>query len=250
MSFQPCDPNSAGGEIQVYPYGSVPPYEISIDNGLTWQNNGIFSGLPFGSYSFIVRDSLGCTHTLQADIDANSLLPAANFIVSTQAQLNDALVFVDISNPRPDSVLWDFPNTVSIVGGTSASPYIISQDTGCFNATMHIWYGSCELTLTKSVCFGAIDSTYADYWNNLEIDTMLVYPNPNNGQFNLNVSLHAKQHFVITVHDASGNERVRIPVAETGNWTGPVAIPNPIPGSYVVRVIAEFDAAELIIVVT
>jgi hypothetical protein len=250
LSFQPCDPNSAGGEIQVYPYGSVPPYEISIDNGLTWQNNGIFSGLPFGSYSFIVRDSLGCTHTLQADIDSNSLLPAANFIVSTQAQLNDTLVFVDISNPRPDSVSWDFPNTFSIVGGTPNAPYIIAQDTGCFNATMHIWYGTCELTLTKSVCFGAIDSTYADYWNNLGIDTMIVYPNPNNGQFNLSVSLHAKQHFVITVHDASGNERIRIPVAETDTWSGPVAIPNPIPGSYVVRVIAEFDAAELIIVVT
>jgi len=79
---------------------------------------------------------------------------------------------------------------------------------------------------------------------------MLLYPDPNNGSFNFSVRLFAKQDFVILAYDANGYERARVPVHDADEWSGQIVIPNAVPGNYVLRVIASFDSAEQIFVIT
>lgn len=54
--------NDNTGEINVVVLGGgVPPYQYSIDAGLTWQSDGLFQNLYAGNYTIIVKDASGCT---------------------------------------------------------------------------------------------------------------------------------------------------------------------------------------------
>ncbi|HLG04455.1 MAG TPA: T9SS type A sorting domain-containing protein, partial [Bacteroidia bacterium] len=75
-------------------------------------------------------------------------------------------------------------------------------------------------------------------------------PNPNNGNFTFHAGLQGKQTFVILVLDAWGNERARMQVYESDSWTGTIDVANPVPGNYFIRVIAEYDSAQLPFVIT
>jgi hypothetical protein len=250
LAFQPCDPLQPTGQIQVYISGGAPPYQFSIDNGLTWNITGVFPNLGYGTYPILYRDTLGCTQNTTGVIDTNSLSPAPDFLVSTSPGQGDTIVIVDISNPRPDSASWDFPATAIVVDPNMFAPAIVYADTGTFPLTMHAYYGTCEVVYTRWVNVRPFDSTNANAWNTNQIDSLHLYPNPNTGQFNFSVSLGGKQSFVILVYNAAGVEQTRISVSDADYWSGQIAVPNPVPGTYLIRVIAEYDSAEQIFVIT
>ncbi|MCA6365313.1 MAG: T9SS type A sorting domain-containing protein [Bacteroidetes bacterium] len=250
LSFQPCDPLQPTGQVQVYAWGGVPPYQFSIDGGSTFQNSGVFGNLGYGNYSFIIRDTLGCTRSTSAVIDTNSLSPAPDFLLSTNPDMGDTVVIVDISNPRPDSVNWIFPPSVTVIDSNQFAPVILYGDTGIISITMQAYYGSCEVNYVRNVIIGPFVPGGATPWNNNGIDTLIVYPNPNNGTFTVDLELHAEQTFIIQVFDASGIERFRMPPLTTNSWTGSITIPAALPGNYQLRVTAEFDSESRIIIVT
>jgi len=250
LSFQPCDPLQPTGQIQIYPWGGVPPYQFSGDNGLTWQTSGVFGSLAYGSYQFLIQDAIGCTLSAAGNIDTNSLSPAPEFLVSTSPELGDTIVIVDISNPRPDSVVWDFPPGTTIIDTSMFSPSIIPADTGAFDVSMHAFYGTCEVILTRTVNIQPFDSLNAQPWAMNAIDSLILYPNPNSGTFTVHAELEGKQDFVVLVLDELGNERARTLVSEADEWTGQMSVSNPVPGNYILRVIAEYDSAEMVFVIS
>lgn len=249
LTFQPCDPQQPTGQVQVYPWGGVPPYQFSIDNGMTWQTSGVFTGLTYGLYQFIIQDAIGCTRSTSAIIDTNSLSPTPEFLVSTSPELGDTIVIVDISNPRPDSVTWDFPVGTVVVDSAMFAPEIIPADTGAFTISMHAWYGTCEVVLTRNISVVPFDSASAQPWGMNQVDSLVLYPNPNNGVFTVYTHLQGKQDFVIIVTDELGVERSRVQVSDSDEWTGQMNVPGAVPGNYVLRVIAEYDSAAIVFVV-
>ncbi len=56
------------GEITIIALGGVSPYEFSIDNGDSYQNDMTFSGLNHGDYIITVRDDNGCVSTCEARV--------------------------------------------------------------------------------------------------------------------------------------------------------------------------------------
>jgi Leucine-rich repeat (LRR) protein len=51
------------GEIHASSFGGQIPKTYSIDNGVSWQSSGTFTGLIAGVYTTMVRDNWGCTDT-------------------------------------------------------------------------------------------------------------------------------------------------------------------------------------------
>ena len=56
---RPADSGQNNGEIRISAFGGRPPYQYSIDDGNTWQNERIFRNLPAGVYPTAAKDMSG-----------------------------------------------------------------------------------------------------------------------------------------------------------------------------------------------
>ncbi|MGZ3861714.1 MAG: hypothetical protein ACXVPN_00485 [Bacteroidia bacterium] len=248
-TFIPCDPNHPNGQIQVFANGGILPYSYSVNSG-TNQAQSVFPNLSFGSYTVSVTDSLGCTFRSATAIDSSSLRPASDFILSTNEIKGDTFVLVDISNPRPDSVQWILPPNCVIINSDVFAPEIINSDTGTMQITMLCWFGTCNMSLTKNIHVFKPDTLHATDHNLNGIKNIILYPNPNTGNFTADISFYKIQTFAIFIYDAVGNELIRLPFNDLDFINVPISIPNPAPGTYVFKVISEYDSKTKTIQVT
>ncbi len=240
-SFVPCEENGVG-ELHVFASGGIPPYQYSINGGVLFQLTSVFDSLQLGTYYLLIKDTLGCTRNDSATINENSFKPDVNFLVSTSFYSSDTLVLVDISDPRPDTVIWQFPASITAINQDPFAPVIVSTDTGLFFVTMQAVYGDCVMEQTKQIHIVPFDSLAANNSNNNGIKSISISPNPNTGNFLANVELYLKQTFVVLVIDASGIERYREVITESDSYSGNIILTDPVPGTYVFMVIAEYDA--------
>jgi hypothetical protein len=249
LAYQPCDPNNPNGQIQVFAKGGYSPYQFNI-NGGGYQSSGVFSNLSFGTYTISIRDTLGCKRFNTIDINNTSLAPHSDFIVSTHLFKTDTFVVVDISNPKPDTVIWNFPTTFTVINNSNPySPIVMCSDTGYYNISQIAHYGSCQTAFNKTVHISYNDGSFATSYNNNGINNITLSPNPNNGQFGLNVSLFKKQTFAIFVHDALGVEKLRITVNDSDNYSGNVSVPQVTNGTYLLKVISAYDSRTIVFIV-
>ena len=86
------------------------------------------------------------------------------------------------------------------------------------------------------------DTSFANNYNNNGIKDIMLYPNPNTGNFTIDISLYKTQTFAIFIFDALGNELMRLSYNNLNFVSVPINISNPIPGTYLLKVIAEYDS--------
>lgn len=249
LTFHLCDPLVPNGLIQIFASNGVLPYQYSITNGQSYQSSPIFLNLPFGNYPILIKDAMNCKHSDSATISTQSQKPRPDFIVNTNMMQADTFVVVDISNPRPDSVIWTFPSTVTVLDNNSFAPIIVSADTGTVDISMETHFGNCIMYLTKTIQFIKAD-TIATSPNGNGIEELTLFPNPNSGQFSIEVKLYKKQTFAIYVYNSQGIEQARVVIPESNYTLNAISIPNPIPGTYLLKVISEYDSKSKTIVVT
>lgn len=250
VTFQPCDPNNPNGQIQIFAKGGTAPYLYSL-NGAAYQSSNIFSNLSYGNYSLNIKDAIGCTINSNTQINNNSLAPSSDFIVSTHLFQTDTFVVVDISNPKPDTVIWGFPSTFTVINNSNPyAPIVICSDTGYYNIQQTAYFGSCQTLFNKAVHITYNDGSYATNYNNNGIQNVTLSPNPNNGQFDLTVNMYKKQTFAVFVNDASGVEKFRIILNDTDNYSGNIVLPQVSNGTYVLKVVSAYDSKHVLFVVT
>jgi hypothetical protein len=233
--------NVSAGNIIVFANAGLSPFMYSINNGASFSASNSFTNVAFGTYSTVVKDALGCTKTNTVVLDAFVGLPTPRFMASTINMKGDTIVLVDISVPKPDSVQWLLPPNVRRIGGTMFSPVVLSSDTGSFNITMRGFYGACIVPTTKAIRFGAVDSLVATNYNANGIQSVSLYPNPNDGQFTATISFYKKQNASVQVWSSNGSQVQQNFYSDVkairflGNLSN---LPN---GAYMLRVIGEYD---------
>lgn len=241
--FQPCG-EGATGSIVASPISGLAPFEYSIDDGETFQESPVLTDLDFGTYTIWVKDSLNCLYNFEAVIDENSALPTPQFLFSTYNFQMDTVIVIDVSNPPTDSVAWEFSEEIIEVGELDGSPLILLPETGSFLITMNAYYGECLISVTKEIFVSEFDSTYATHFNQNGIESIELYPNPTTGNFTLEINFYKKQRVAISIQDMIGytyDERVFDEVDEISEIYEMDL--DAVNGTYVVRVIAEFDGA-------
>ncbi|HXB43300.1 MAG TPA: gliding motility-associated C-terminal domain-containing protein [Puia sp.] len=72
---------TADGNLILSASGGLPPYMYSINDGINYQSNNIFTNLSSGSYNLFVKDANGCITTSwgQSGIPYNDATPYNNF---------------------------------------------------------------------------------------------------------------------------------------------------------------------------
>ena len=248
-TFQACD-GSGTGTIQAYAAGGIPPYQFSLDGG-SFGSSPVFSNVPFGAHVITLMDSLGCTRSDSTLLDQFSNLPQPHFLAASSDMLGDTIVLVDVSNPRPDSVEWLLPAGAQIAGGTLFSPLVVLGDTGSFLFGLRAFYGACTLDTFKLIHVGPLDTSFANAANLNGIDSLWVYPNPNSGQFTLQVELYKKQNVVVQLFDGASVLHFQQNFSETDLISVPIQLSSALPnGNYLLRVIGEYDVRNLVVVLS
>jgi hypothetical protein len=249
VAYKSCSTPTAGS-IVIFANSGIAPFQYSINNGLTFSSVNSFTNVAFGTYTTMVKDGLGCTKANTVTLDAFSNLPVPKFIVSTLNSKNDTIVLVDISVPKPDSVQWLLPVNVTKIGGTMFSPVIVVNDTGSFNVTMKAFYGSCIINTTKTIKFGKVDSLAATNYNANGIKSVILYPNPNNGQFSVDVEFYKKQNASIQVLSSNGVQQFQQNFYDITLFSLPVNLTQLVNGAYVLRVIGEYDVKAISFIIS
>jgi len=241
IAYRSCNDNTTG-TILIFAKGGIQPYKYSINNGATFSSSNSYTGVPFANYNVVIKDSIGCLRQASVSVSAGNSLPVPKFLASTKNIFGDTIVLVDVSIPKPDSVQWVLPINVTKIGGTMFSPVVACSDTGNFSITMKGFYGNCIINTSKLVRFAPYDSLIANYTNANGIKTFSLYPNPNTGQFNVYIELYKKQNASIQVWDISPYKHYQQNFYDAISITLPVDVSFLQNGSYLLRVIAEFDA--------
>ncbi|MFB6306472.1 MAG: SprB repeat-containing protein, partial [Flavobacteriales bacterium] len=113
--------------------GGTSPYEYSIDNGSSFQNDSAFDSLCAGSYDLIVRDANGCEDSATVSVEEPGLV---NFNVNTDSVS---------CNGNCDGAI----KFTSMSGGTT--PYEFSIDNGSSYKNDSDFTGLCDSTFNLIV---------------------------------------------------------------------------------------------------
>lgn len=240
ITFRDCDIDNSG-TLLIYAKGGIPPYKYSV-NGSAFTNQNVYGGLAFGNYQINIKDSLGCIITSSANINAYSNLPQPRFLASTKNYKSDTIVLVDISIPRPDSVHWTLPLGAFKIGGDMFNPVIVMPDTGSFNFTMTGFFGDCVIQSTKTIRFLESDSLQADLYNANGIKSCILFPNPNSGEFFVQVEFYKKQNVSLQVWNGNPTKFFQQNYYDTNYIHTPISLPLLPNGTYFLKVIGEFDS--------
>lgn len=236
------------GKILADASGGTPPYKYQVDEGKKTDDREI-PKLRAGSHTLAVVDANGCTLQQPLSIPEKTVLVTADFLVASEVKLTDTVVFVDISLPKPDSVVWHFDNNIEIVGKSLFSPMVKFPGYGFYEVSMDCYYDGCAYSLSKNVEVSEKGSTITKSHQQTGLKSIKASPNPNNGNFDLEVELYAPETFSLFIHDISGHEFFRWNIPATDLFTSTIHIPAPKPGTYIISAVTNGSHLEKVIIV-
>lgn len=244
---RPVCVNNPYGNVQFYAQGGTSPYLYSIDGGNNFSNIPLISNVAAGSYPIEVKDANGCTWTGNASVVVNNINPTLSFLVSTRQNALDTLQVKEVCVPKPDSIQWTFDPQTVIIDNNMFNPLIRYNKEGSYWITMKAWFGGCDFNTSKQITINPYDPDVVNNYNNLYgIDTVIVAPNPNNGNFNLQVKLFRKQRLHVAVYTVTGAVLWNKEWDYTNLVQEPVSLPSNVANGLVfIKVLTDDDVRDV-----
>ncbi|MEZ4826987.1 MAG: PKD domain-containing protein [Bacteroidia bacterium] len=180
-----------------------------------------------GTYSVTVTDTMGCTAQDVIIISAQANFNADFDITPDTSVLYQVMQFNDLSGGNPTSWHWDFGDGTS---STQKNPTHAFQSIDTFNVCLTVSDGVC----TNTVC----QKLFVDIFAGLEEELGLelnVYPNPNTGQFSVDISLENGDRVEMEVFDISGKRVLRKSLGYIFTHTENVSLNNSAKGLYLLK---------------
>ncbi|MCX2682001.1 T9SS type A sorting domain-containing protein [Galbibacter sp. EGI 63066] len=174
--------------------------DITIDDpGATYQwesDNGFTSTSPqvtlseAGIYTATVTTALGCIGQDQIEVQASSAAIDADFLITSQAFVGEEVVLVNVSSPLGEGTEWYVPDGVTIVSESSEALILKFKETGAYEVRLRTLEGDCYQDYTKQIVVKEPTDLY-DIGEAEEpfIKKFMVYPNPTNGNFSVEIEL-------------------------------------------------------------
>ena len=163
----------------------------------TLSNERYFTVDSEGAFFLKVTNYRGCFayDTINVEIGNDAL--QADFLMTSEAFLNDTLEIFEISNLPLDSMTWEYePDVFSDQTPAIADDYVLhlkALQTGMYNVTLYAYSGGCFSNMAKQVEIiegdgSEMEDEIMGYQDPL-IKSFIVSPNPNPGNFSVDVEL-------------------------------------------------------------
>lgn len=178
-------------------------------NDHTWFSNEGFEGdtrtitiTSAGKYWLEAHTAQGCvardTFLLQTSTD----LLQANFLVPSEALAGDTIVIIDISWPAPGDMDWNFPPDMLQLEAPVDLIYGKFQKPGTYEISFSAELGACHDEMTKSITIRQEDNRASEEGRlgaNDFVKEFALYPNPNDGMFDVVAHFTGESPIVLSV---------------------------------------------------
>ena len=161
-----------------------------------------------GTYWLEVTNEMGCTAVDSISLNYLEAFFDADFLLPEDGVINESIVAVDISWPIADSISWEY-NQDSIWHQESIANHevVTFPETGTYNIRMYAYHGDCYGVIDKQITIHAT----ADSLHNQDIqpaDSEIIqfslFPNPNDGTFDVNIGLSTPQDVTLWIFREDG----------------------------------------------
>ncbi|MDX2246325.1 MAG: PKD domain-containing protein [Bacteroidia bacterium] len=184
-----------------------------------------------GTYAVTVMDTAGCVAQDAIIISAQANFVANFDITPDTSVLYQVMQFSDLSGGNPTSWLWDFGDGLT---STQKNPTHAYQSIDTFTICLTVSDGIC----TNTVCQKLFVDIFAGLEEELGLD-LNVYPNPNDGQFSVDISLENAGEVGLEVFDLSGRILYHKPLGYVYTHSENIQLNNVAAGLYLLKVSVE-----------
>ena len=200
--------NGLTGTIMVNPSGGVPPYQYSINAGMSYQSSNTFT-LVAGSYSIIVKDVKGCTKTVNTVITEPAALQHGISIVQPgcNGTVGSASILETGGTPGYNYSWSPSGGNAATANNLSPGNYIttITDTQGCLD-TVHVTinpghpFPSVVISaMNNTSCFGGNNGSltaqasggsfpYSYTWNTIPVQTQQMATGLPAGTYTVNIT--------------------------------------------------------------
>ncbi len=212
--------------------GGAATLETNMQGTYFWstgQTSSAIQASQSGTYSVTVTDLFGCVSDATTEV-VEVFLPIADFSTFI---LGYGVRFTNLSQ-NATGYVWNFGDGRIT---TQESPdHIYDWPGGTFTVTLTV-FNECD-TVTKTIEVTVNREVGINSMNSQE--SFNVYPNPNNGQFNLEINSQKSSVFTYTITDLSGKQIVSSNIGVVnGKHVELISLNNVSPGFYFVKVKSE-----------
>ena len=201
-------------------YGNVTISNPANNSPYVWTGpNGYNSNTPVvyinqtGVYYVQVKDNNGCVGKDTINVTATNGIIAAEFIATTQAYKGRKVTLLNVSSPAPNSIEWQIPitNLITTLSQTPLQCELVFNDIGTYTIKMKATTtGGCDSTFAKTI--NVIDSTEfgtpSDYILDPLVKRFTVGPNPNSGNFSVQLNLLSNSKIKLRLINILTNQTV------------------------------------------
>ncbi|MCM0667759.1 T9SS type A sorting domain-containing protein [Flavobacterium tyrosinilyticum] len=178
-------------------------YSWTSTNGFT-SNEAKINVSKAGTYHVKVTSSLGCIGEDEIVIKTSQMAISAEFLLSSQAYLDEEVILVNTSSPFGESTDWVVPNGVKVVEQKEKYITLKFDAIGVYSIGLKQTQGECYAVYTKNIMVekrGTLPNT--ETASQFIID-FIVTPNPNNGNFKAIVNLENNSAINLRLFSSSG----------------------------------------------
>ncbi len=160
-----------------------------------------------GTYTVTATTPNGCIVTDTVVITRSNLEIDAEFLLTTQAFVNEEVILVNVSNPKGKTTQWFIPDSDAITVNDESDDYITLNfaEKGNYTITLMQTQGDCYELFDKEIIVEENNGQYNPVNANAGfIKEFTVAPNPNNGNFDVIVKLEDAGPVSLRLFNLSG----------------------------------------------
>ncbi|WP_316633142.1 T9SS type A sorting domain-containing protein [uncultured Flavobacterium sp.] len=178
-------------------------YNWTSTNGFT-SNQAKVGLTKAGTYHVKVTSALGCIGEDEIVIKTNKAVISSEFLLSSQAYLDEEVILVNTSNPFGESTKWVIPKGVKIVEEKEKYITLKFDAKGVYSIGLQQTQGDCYATYNKSITVEQRSTLpNAGTMSNFITD-FIVTPNPSDGNFKAVVNLENNSAINLRLFSTAG----------------------------------------------
>jgi len=163
-------------------------YSWTATNGFTSDKSKI-NVSKAGTYHVTVTSGLGCISEDEIVIKTSSAVISSEFLLSSQAYLDEEVILVNTSNPFGESTKWVIPDGVKIVEQMEKYITLKFDASGVYSIGLEQTQGECYATFNKNITVEKRSGLPNAGTSAQFIVDFIVTPNPSNGNFKALITL-------------------------------------------------------------